>query len=139
STILWRETADETKLLSANIAWAAIDEATLVSDEFYDTITSRLGRHTLPDGTKPPRKLLWASNPGPGWCKRLFPVGSKPRKSTQTLTDRDGNAVEYVRAFVPALPRDNPHLSPDYEARLRANHPAIWVRRFLDGDWDAFE
>ncbi len=135
STILWRETSDAGKMLSANLGWVAIDEATQTSHDFYLTISGRIGRHVLPDGSHAPAKLVWASNPGPGWCKTLFPVGPKPSARAEILS----NGAMWTRAFVPALHSDNPHLPVDYIPRLRAKYPDIWVRRWLQGDWDAFE
>jgi len=139
SEIQWRDTKDEASLMSANLGWIGIDEAIEVSEAFVNTVSAALGRCPLPGGGHAPARLFWASNPGPGWCKRGFPVGHDLAKQTYRVIDGNGCNTDLVRAFVPALPRDNPHNPPDFEAKLRAQYPAIWVRRYLEGDWDAFE
>jgi hypothetical protein len=139
STILWRDAKDEASLMSANLGWVAFDEAVEVSEDFYLMISAAIGRCRLPDGTLAPKRLFWASNPGPGWPKRYFPVGNKPCKRPVVKIGDDGLEYTTHAAFIPALPRDNPNLPPNYEADLRAKYPDVWVRRFLDGDWSAFE
>ena len=98
-----------------------------------------LGRCVLADGRNAPAKFFWAANPGPGWAKRQFPVGHQLAKRRTERIAENGKLIRITRAFVPALPRDNPSLPEDYEDKLRASRPAIWCRRYLDGDWDAFE
>jgi len=139
STILWRDTKDVVSLMSGNIGWIGLDEAIETSEEFYLTIQGALGRCTLPDGRQPPAKLFWGSNPGPGWPRRKFPVGTMARVRTVHVTGSDGQPQTITRAFVPALPCDNPNLPPDFEARLREVYPEAWVRRFVEGSWDVFE
>jgi hypothetical protein len=151
SLIMWAQTKDADSLRSANLAWCFMDEATEVDEDFYLMIMAALGRHALPEydpqamgqvmqhsGKAAPRRLWWASNPGPSWCKRRFPVGGHARVREVEMTVA-GETQRLSLAFIPALARDNPHLPADYEAQLRAVYPAIWVRRWLEGDWDAFE
>lgn len=138
SMIWWVDTKDPDSLRSLNAAWCGIDESEEVADEWYLMISAALGRHLLPDGVRPPRKILWASNPGPGWCRDMFPVGAIP-KVKEIHTDDFGTKRIFKRAFVPALPSDNPHLPDGYEADLRSKYPDDWVKRWLEGDWDAFE
>lgn len=135
SLVMWRETQDPEKLRSLNAAWCAMDEATEISKDFYLMISAALGRHTLPDGSRPPRRIIWGSNPGPGWCKELFPVGPEAARFERVLDNGSVNKL----AFIPALPRDNPHLPADFEAQLRDKYSDIWIRRWLEGSWDAFE
>lgn len=139
STILWRDAKDEGSLMSGNLGWAAIDEAVETSENFYLAIRGATGRCKIPDGRQAPRRFFCGSNPGPGWVRRSFPVGSVAKKRSATITDRDGQTRQIVRAFIPALPRDNPHLPADYEAQLRQIYPDAWVRRFIEGSWDVFE
>ena len=139
STILWRDTKDVVNLQSSNLGWIGIDEAIEVSEDFYLMIEGALGRCTLPDGRQPTWKFMWASNPGPGWPKKLFPVGQIAKVRSAWITDTFGKPVQITRAFIPALPADNPHLSPDFEGRLRQVYPEAWVRRYLEGSWDVFE
>ncbi len=139
SQIMFRDTKDEASLMSANLAFLAMDEATEISEEFYLTVSAAVGRCTLADGRAVPGRIFWASNPGPGWLRREFPVGKRVARREAEIVDRDGRRRKLIRAFIPALAADNPHLPVDYEAKLRARYPDVWVRRFLDGDWDAFE
>lgn len=106
------------KLKSMELGWFAIDEASETTETFFLMLASRL-RLKLPDiryfG-------LLATNPDPGWIKHRF--------IDQKLEDH---------IFVPALPRDNPHLAADYVERLKTIFPDEWQKRFLEGDWTAFE
>ena len=106
------------KLKSMELGWYAIDEASETSEKFFLMLASRL-RLKLP-GIR--YFGLLASNPDPGWLKYRF---------------IDKKQAEHI--FVPALPRDNPHLPPDYVARLQSVFPEEWQKRFIEGDWGAFE
>ena len=106
------------KLKSMELGWFAIDEASETTEKFFHMLDSRL-RLKLP-GIR--YFGLLASNPDPGWLKYLF--------IDQKLPDH---------IFIPALPRDNPHLAPGYVERLTQNFPPEWQARFLEGDWGAFE
>jgi len=70
------------------------------------------------------------SNPWPGWFKSWFVDRLLPEESLSLFKGRV--------YFIPAKAKDNPFLPPDYEARLRAIYPEDWVRRLMDGRWDAF-
>ncbi|MFH2075085.1 MAG: hypothetical protein ABIJ57_07020, partial [Pseudomonadota bacterium] len=139
SKIIWCETKDVASLMSANLGWLALDEASEIPYDFYLMTSAAVGRCILPNGFMPPGKIFWASNPGPGWLGERFPVGPEPARIQTEIVDRDGNKRMINRAFIPALPKDNPHLPPDFEARLRESYPGDWVRRYLEGDWTAFE
>lgn len=139
STILWRDAKDEGSLMSGNVGWAAIDEAVETSTDFYLAIQGATGRCVIPDGRTPPSKFFCASNPGPGWMRTHFPVGPVAKKRSATILDREGQPKIITRAFIPALACENPHLPPDYEAKLREIYPDAWVRRYLEGSWDVFE
>jgi hypothetical protein len=135
SVIHFSDTKDAGRWMSGNLGFCLIDESRQVSEEFYLGIQGAVGRHRLANGDAAPQKLGWATNPGPGWCRRLFPVGKRARAWRDELP----GGHELYRIYIPSLPRDNPHLPPTFEARLRARYPAVWVARFLEGDWDAFE
>jgi phage terminase large subunit len=112
---------DLEKIKSTEFGWFAIDEASETFEEMFLLLCSRL-RWKLRDGKTPKYRGLIASNPEPGWVKDRF--------VDQQLPDH---------VFIPALPRDNPHLPNDYDAKLRQMYPDEWVRRYLDGSWDVFE
>lgn len=91
------------------------------------------GRKTkdYPDGAPIKYIFLSASNPIPGWFEDWF---IKRNLDEESLSLTGGKI-----AFIPALPSDNPHLAEGYEARLRSLYPDHWVKRLMDGRWDAFE
>lgn len=113
------EAENVSKLKSMELGWFAIDEACEVEKETFLLFQSRL-RRRLPDGRFPPFFGLLASNPQDCWLKDDFVM-------------RQGGP-DYI--FVPSLPRDNPYLPGNYEAKLRESYPEDWVRRFLEGSWD---
>lgn len=139
STIWFSDAKDPASWQSANLGWFWGDEATEIPEVFVESIRGALGRHLLPNGTRPPKRLFWSSNPGPGWCKNQFPVGKVPGRIEKVMEDEHGNDFVINRAFIPAFPKDNPHKPPGWEAELRSNNSETWCRRYLEGDWDAFE
>lgn len=118
SKIIYGELKDIESLRSLNLGFFVIDEATEVDEKAFHMLRTRL-RLNLP-GIK--RYALLASNPTPGWVKRMF--------VDRELSDS---------IFVKALPRDNPYLPDGYEEALRETLPELWIRRYLEGDWSAFE
>lgn len=109
------------KIRSTWYGAVAIDEATEVTEELANLLETRL-RHKLPDGRFPPKRMLLASNPEPGWVKNRF--------VSQQLEDH---------IFVPALWSDNAdHLPSDYDQRFRFMPEAV-RKRYLEGSWDVFE
>ena len=108
----------EERLRSFDLGWFAIDEASETQERYFLTLASRL-RLKVP-GIR--YFGLLATNPDPGWIKARF---------------IDRKLPDHI--FVPALPADNPHLPADYVARLKAIFPDDWQKRFVEGDWGAFE
>lgn len=118
------EAQDFERIKSLEIGGFGIDEASETVEENYYMLLSRL-RWRLPSGQYPPYLGLLASNPEPGWVKDLFVT---PWKMGQQLPDHE---------FIQALPSDNPHLPPDYVQNLRTHNPESWVKRYVEGSWDA--
>jgi phage terminase large subunit len=106
------------RLKSMELGWFGIDEASETVESFFLMLASRL-RLKIPNiryfG-------LLATNPDPGWIKVRF---------------IDTKSPDHI--FVPALPKDNPHLPADYVGRLTSIFPEEWQARFINGDWGAFE
>lgn len=146
STVIFRELKDYLGLGSEEYGAALLDEAGEIPVNSARMLLGRL-RWQLPDIIRTTPKSLtnpWgrqgrdikyvmaaASNPWPGWFESWFIKREMDEAGLQTL----GSSIH----FIPALPTDNPHLPHDYEARLRMTWPDDWVRRMMEGRWDAFE
>lgn len=129
STIMYGalgDASDFERLKSLEIGWFGIDESSECAEGNYQTLKSRL-RWKLPDGTYPPFFGLLASNPEPGWVKNSF------------VTPQRRGTPKPNHSFIQALPKDNPHLPPDYLNVLRESNPEHWVQKYIEGSWDALE
>jgi len=98
-----------------------IDEATQVPQLAYNILKSRI-RFKLNEYNLIP-KILLTSNPGQTWLKKLFYI-----PFVQETLDKN-------KAFVPALPMDNPYLPDSYIQMLR-ELPPQQRKRLLEGDWN---
>ncbi len=121
SKILYGGLCDDQKaierLKSMDLGWFGIDQAEETTESHFFMLGSRL-RLMLPNIRY---KGLLTANPEPGWVKNRWV---------------DNHHPDHV--FIPALPRDNPHLPPDYESRLRtlySSNPGL-ISALLDGSWD---
>jgi len=112
---------DLERIKSTEFGFFCIDEATETYEAMFTLLASRL-RWKLSDGSIPPYYGLLASNPEPGWVKKRFV---------------DNSHADHC--FIPALPKDNPHLPAGYDAGLRKMFPEEAAKRYLDGSWDIFE
>lgn len=135
SRIYWMDAKDPADVQSLNLHWAQVDEATETNEEFFLMLEGSVGRCVLPDGRRPNRKIGWGANPGPGWCKKKFPVGKSAGRFKVDL----GEGQTVWRFFIPAWVKDNKYADPQFEAFIRATYPDSWVRRWLEGDWSVFE
>ena len=98
-----------------------IDEAAQVSHLCFSILKSRI-RYKLNQYNLIPKVLL-TCNPGQNWIKKDFYLPF----IQETL--------EINKAFVPALPMDNPHLPSSYIEMLKGL-PNAQRRRLLEGDWN---
>lgn len=129
STILYGALGDEydfERIKSLEIGWFGIDEASETVEKNYQMLKSRL-RWKLPNKTYPPKFGLLASNPEAGWVKDTFVT---PAMMGSPLPNH---------SFIQALPSDNPYLPPTYIRDLREGNSADWVKRYVEGSWDALE
>jgi hypothetical protein len=101
-----------------------VDEAAQISQLAYNILKSRI-RFKLNEYKLQP-KILMTCNPGQVWLKKEFYL---PYVQGTLSIDK---------AFVPALPLDNPHLPPSYIEMLKSLPPAQ-RRRLLEGDWNYME
>lgn len=106
------------RLSSMTLGWFGIDQAEETTETHFNMLAARL-RLLLPNIRY---KGLLTCNPAPGWVKNKF--------IEQKLDDH---------VFIQSLPKDNPHLPPDYESGLRKIYPPEWVKAMLEGSWDALE
>jgi hypothetical protein len=101
-----------------------VDEAAQISQLAYNILKSRI-RFKLNEYKLQP-KILMTCNPGQVWLKKEF-----------YLPYIQGT-LSIDKAFVPALPLDNPHLPPSYIEMLKSL-PSTQRRRLLEGDWNYME
>lgn len=106
------------RLKSLELGWFAIDEATEVEKPYFDLLKTRLSLR-LPDGTFPRYRGLLACNPEPGWVAETFVEQEKTN-----------------HAFIPALAKENPHISPEYIANQKENLPPELYEQYIEGSWD---
>jgi len=86
----------------------------------------RAGSWIVPNGPQPKPLILLTCNPSPGWLKDRF------------YDPWVAGTLEAPYYFLPALPKDNPHLPADYLASLD-NLPEAQYRRFVQGQWEGLE
>ena len=98
-----------------------VDEASQIPQLAYNILKSRI-RFKLNEYKLIP-KILMTCNPGQVWLKKVF-----------YLPHVEGS-LEANKAFVPALPLDNPHLPATYIEMLRSL-PSGQRKRLLEGDWN---
>jgi hypothetical protein len=98
-----------------------VDEAAQIPQLAYNILKSRI-RFKLTEYKLIP-KILMTCNPGQVWLKKVFYL--------PYIQD----ALEETKAFVPALPLDNPHLPSTYIEMLKSL-PSSQRKRLLEGDWN---
>jgi len=111
------------KYKSAEFCDIAVEELTENSKETFDDLRFRL---RWPGISNP--KFAAATNPtGPGhaWVKALW-IDQKFPPEMQN--------IRHQFCYVPALPKDNPHVSSVYEETLKSL-PTHKRKALLDGDW----
>lgn len=127
--ILFRPLDDEGKLRSLNLVFFWIDEASEVSKDIFLMLQSRLRSmqgyrwYEDEDNNEAAHQGWVTSNPnGRDWLHEIFVAESDP---------------DYY--WINAPTKENKYLPKGFEAGLRKKWPESWVRRFLDGSFDAFE
>lgn len=107
----------ETKLRGLTCAGAYVDEATLTPEQFF---TQLLGRMSVPGA-----KLFGTTNPdNPAhWLRQNFILRADQLDLSTWHFTLD----------------DNPSLTPEYVAAIKAEFVGLWYRRFVLGEWIAAE
>lgn len=134
SEIVFRHLEDvfASGILGMNMGYFYIDQAEEVTEEVFNTLTSRLRRKSYDDeGNEAVRGgVLTFNMAGHNWIWRIFKM----------KWDKDKKAMENPEAFdlVEASTMDNKdHLPEDYIKDL-LTRPKEWVERFIYGSWDVF-
>lgn len=125
SEIMFYHLDDPGPLGSLDISWFWIDEAhepdgSEVPEPTFQMLTARL-RHPV----GPHRGMITSNSGGKDWVWRRF-------------FNEETRAKEYTGWNVPTSANAK-YLPPGYEEELRRNNPETWVKRFLEGSFDAFE
>jgi len=108
------------------LTFGAIDEAAGINEKGKEIFQTRLGRWRNAElGIKP--FLLMTCNPAKNFLFREF-----------YLPDKEGTIKPYQK-FIQALPKDNPHVSPEYLENLQRTLSPNERRRLLHGDWEVFD
>lgn len=148
SSIIYRHLDDPDALGSLELNWAFIDEGAEVDDLIFKTISSSRLRWHLPacDQQERVEALIaaWASD------EEIAQVDCDCPRGMWACTNP--GASGYLRAvtrgevdgwdWIPAKPGDNPYNGPDYYAKMerdRKINGEVWMRRYYNGDWSAFE
>ena len=118
--IAFRNLDDASKYQSAEYAGIAIDELTKNTERTFHLLRGSLRWPGLEDVF-----FVAATNPAPGWVRDWW----ISRRFPEELRSE---AEQF--AFVPALPTDNPNLSPSYWAMLDTLPPVLRAA-WKDGDW----
>lgn len=106
----------DTKILSNEYDFIAFSQLEEIPHELF---LQALGRNRRKVGGLPKNIILAEGNPASGWVKER--LKDQPLKQNMVLIE--------------AKTRENPFLPPEYEKNLRANYPAFWAARYLDGEW----
>ena len=121
-----RNLDDPAKYQSSEFAAIGVDELTKNPKEKFDTLRGSLRWPGVP---RP--RFVAATNPGGlghGWVRALWIERSFPPELLRL-------AEEFF--FLPALPDDNPYLTPDYWEMLESLPPTL-ARAWRWGEWDVF-
>lgn len=148
SSIIYRHLDDPDALGSLELNWAFIDEGSEVADLIFKTISSSRLRWHLPicDQQQVIEALIDQMAPDdeiaavPCDCPRGIWACTNPGASgyLRAVTRGEVDGWEWIRA----VPGDNPYNGPDYYAKMerdRKINGEVWMRKFYEGDWSAFE
>ena len=111
---------DFNKAKGLELTAAGIDEVNEVAMEGWLIVASRVGRE---NHHGEPQFVLATCNPADNWVKEEF------------YTPWTKDELPSDHAFVPSLPRDNPHNSAEY-LRALDNMPEQFRKRYVEGNWD---
>lgn len=132
--IALRNLDDPSKYKSTEFCDIAVEELTEIDKEMFDDLRFRLRWPGIgiEHGNSSP-KFIAATNPtgrGHAWVKALW-IDGKHNIEKFPAEMRD---IAPQFKYVPALPKDNPHVTKAYEETLKSLPPAK-RKALLEGDW----
>ena len=118
---------EHNRLRGLEISGAFIDEVNEVSETFYQTLITRVGRWSMPPGqTRPLPLIISTCNPTQEWPKRLFYVPWREKN------------LQPPFYYLPARVVDNPFLDEEHLANLetlKITSPHVYDMLVM-GNWD---
>ncbi|MHA3724331.1 PBSX family phage terminase large subunit [Leucobacter sp. HY1910] len=107
------DAASETKIRGLTVSLAYVDEATIIPEGFWNMLVTRLSV----DGAR----LLSTTNPGSKshWLRKEWIL----------------KAGEVSLTHFPFTMEDNPSLSEEFKASMRASYSGVFYQRFIKGEW----
>lgn len=148
SRIYYRHLDDPDSLGSLELNFAFIDEGAEVDDSIYKTISSsRLRWHLT--GCDQQERVIAMMDAGASDeeitaidcpCPRGIWVCTNPGASGYIRAVTRGKVPDWE--WIPAKPGDNPYNGPDYYAKMardRLINGEVWMKKFYEGSFDAFE
>lgn len=107
------DASSETKIRDLTVSLAYVDEATIIPETFWDMLVTRLSV----DGAR----LLATTNPGSKnhWLRKNW-----------ILKAHEKNLVHFAFTM-----DDNPSLSDQFKAEMRASYAGVFYLRFIEGQW----
>ena len=148
SRIYYRHLDDTDSLGSLELNFAFIDEGAEVDDEIYKTISSSRLRWHLTACDQVDRVIEMIDRGATDEeiaavdcdCPKGIWVCTNPGASGYLKSVTEGRVPRWD--WIPAKPGDNPYNGPEYYAQMeqdRQINGEIWMKRFYEGSWDAFE
>lgn len=107
------DASSETKIRGLTVSLAYVDEATIIPEAFWDMLVTRLSV----DGAR----LLATTNPGSRshWLRKSWILKAQAK-----------NLVHFAFTM-----DDNPSLSDQFKAEMRASYAGVFYQRFIKGEW----
>lgn len=113
---------DFDKIKGMELTAAMADEVNEFIEDFFDTLTTRVGRENPPEYNIP-AFIFMTCNPANNWIKaRFYDIWLKGK-------------LEAPYLFIQSLPEDNPYNPDEYIARLK-QMPLQYRKRYLEGSWE---
>lgn len=121
---------DDEKIRSINCGIVHIEEASAINRSIYDQLISRLRDRFVKN-----KAIFVCSNPELTWIKDVI-VDNEQRKDPKHPEHGDYN--QYITCYIWAT-KLNKSLPPDFIEMNSRNKPSWWVRKYLEGSFEAHE